>query len=49
MGWIRSDQGASLIEWAILVVMIAVVALVAVRFFGVQHSAMWSEIASSMP
>jgi Flp pilus assembly pilin Flp len=49
VGWIRSDKGASLIEWAILVVMIAVVALIAVSYVGAQNSQMWSDIASSLP
>ena len=49
MGWIRSERGASLIEWAMLVVLIAIVALIAVKFVGAQHSEMWSEIASSLP
>ncbi len=48
MGWIRSEKGAALIEWALLVVLIAIVALIAVRFAGAQHSLMWSQIADSL-
>ncbi len=44
MGWIRSERGASLIEWAMLVVLIAIVALIALKFVGAQNSDMWSEI-----
>ena len=44
----RSERAASLIEWGLLVVLIAVVALVAVQFAGDQNSTMWSDIASSM-
>ena len=43
-----SERAAGLIEWGLLVVLIAVVALIAVQFAGDQNSDMWSEIASSM-
>ena len=56
MGWVttltefvrrfRSERAASLIEWGLLVVLIAVVTLVAVTFAGDQNSEMWSEVAS---
>jgi len=48
MGWIRSERGAALIEWAILVVLIAVVALLAVKFVGSQNSQLWSQIGDSL-
>jgi len=44
----QSDRGAGLIEWGLLVILIAVVALIAVRFTGAQNSQMWSNIASSL-
>jgi Flp pilus assembly pilin Flp len=44
----QSERAAGLIEWGLLVVLIAVVALVAVQFAGDQNSDLWSEIASSM-
>lgn len=58
MGWeplgelvrmhIRSERAAGLVEWGLLVVLIAVVALVALQFAGDQNSALWSDIASSV-
>lgn len=49
MGWNpRNDRGASLVEWGLLVVLIAIVALIAVRFTGTQNSQMWSGIASAL-
>ena len=51
-GFVRSrfqdERAAGLVEWGLLVVLIAVVALVAVQFAGSENSDMWSEIASSM-
>jgi Flp pilus assembly pilin Flp len=44
----RSERAAGLVEWGLLVVLIAVVALVAVQFAGDQNSALWSDVASSM-
>jgi len=44
----RDDTGAGLIEWVLLVVLIAIVALVAVQYTGTQNSLMWSEIASAV-
>lgn len=49
MGWnLRDDTGAGLVEWGLLVVLIAIVALIAVRFTGTQNSQIWSTIASSV-
>jgi Flp pilus assembly pilin Flp len=58
MGWetfsefvrvnIQSERAAGLVEWGLLVVLIAVVALIAVQFAGDQNSTLWSDIASSM-
>jgi len=49
MGWkLRDDTGAGLVEWGLLVVLIAIVALIAVQYTGTQNSQMWSDIASSL-
>jgi len=44
----QSERAAGLVEWGLLVVLVAVVALVAVQFAGIQNSELWSEIASSV-
>ncbi|GBE20724.1 MAG TPA: Flp family type IVb pilin [Actinobacteria bacterium] len=50
MGWNpRDDTGAGLVEWGLLVILIAIVALIAVKYTGTQNLQMWSEIASSFP
>lgn len=52
MSWIRelldNDNGASMVEYALLVVLIALVALVAVQLAGSELSTTYSEIASSV-
>ena len=48
VGWIHEQRGAALVEWALLVILIAIVALVAVRVMGTQHSQMWSQIGESL-
>ena len=45
----RNDTGAGLIEWALLVILIAIVALIAVKYTGTQNLQMWSDIGSSFP
>jgi len=45
---LNDDSGASLIEYALLLLLIAIVALVAVAFAGEQNSELWSEVASSL-
>ncbi len=48
MMWVhRSDRGASLVEYGLLVVLMALVAILAVTFAGSETSALWSEIASA--
>ncbi len=42
------DRGASMVEYALLVVLIAIVALVAVQFAGTQLSDTYSEIGSGL-
>ena len=45
---IRNDEGASLVEYALLVVLIAIVALIAIAFAGEQVSDVFSEIGSEL-
>ena len=42
------DRAASMVEYALLVVLIAIVALVAVSFAGDEVSIMYSEIATDL-
>lgn len=42
------DRGASLIEYALLVVLIAVLALAAVQLVGSETSSMYSSIGASI-
>ena len=42
----EGENGASLIEWAILVSLVAIVAIVAVRFMGGETSTMFSDIGN---
>lgn len=50
--WIQtkmdSDEGASLVEYALLVVLIAIVAIIAITFAGEQVSDTFSEIGSEL-
>ena len=43
-----AEEGASMVEYALLVVLIALIALVAVQLAGSQLSQTYSEIASSV-
>lgn len=43
------DDGASIVEYSLLIALIAVIALVAIRFFGVELSTAYSDIAQSFP
>ena len=45
---LRSERGAALAEWGLLVVLIAIVAIVAVTLSGEQVSEQYSFIASSI-
>ena len=45
---IRSERGAGLVEMALLLILIAITALIAVRFAGESNSQMWSEIGSGL-
>lgn len=46
--WLKSEKGASMVEYGLLVVLIAIVALVAVSVMGEQTSEMYSEINSGL-
>jgi pilus assembly protein Flp/PilA len=46
--FIADQEGAALAEYGILVAFIAIVAIVAVTFFGARISAKFSEYANSM-
>ena len=49
MRLLRDDDGANLIEWGILVSLIAVIAILAVTSVGDQNSELFSEIVSGFP
>jgi pilus assembly protein Flp/PilA len=42
------DTGASMVEYALLVILVALVALIAVQLAGTELSSTYSEIASSV-
>ena len=44
----REERGASLVEYALLVVLIAIVAILAVRFAGNEVSSTFSEVGSNL-
>ena len=46
--WIKDEKGASMVEYALLVVLIAIVALVAVQLAGDEVSSTFSEIANDL-
>ncbi len=46
--WMKEEKGASMVEYALLVVLIAIIALVAVRLAGTEVSGTFSEIASGL-
>ena len=46
--WMQTDKGASMVEYALLVVLIAIVALVAVSIAGEEVSETFSEIQSGL-
>jgi len=43
-----SDEGASMVEYALLVVLIAIVALVAVRVAGTEVSETFAEVSAGL-
>lgn len=46
--WLKDEKGASMVEYALLVVLIAIVALVAVQIAGREVSGTFSEIGSGL-
>ena len=46
--WIREEKGASMVEYALLVVLIAIIALVAVQIAGREVSETFSEVGSGL-
>lgn len=53
LAWLRAkrwveERGASMVEYALLVALIAMVALIAVRVAGTELSTTYSEIASQV-
>ena len=46
--WMKEEKGASMVEYALLVVLIAIIALVAVQLAGREVSTTFSEIASGL-
>lgn len=46
--WLKEEKGASMVEYALLVVLIAIVALVAVSLAGDAVSETFSEIGSAL-
>ena len=46
--WLKEEKGASMVEYALLVVLIAIIALVAVALAGEAVSETFSEIGSAL-
>ena len=46
--WMKEEKGASMVEYALLVVLIAIVALVAIQIAGTEVSETFSEVASGL-
>ncbi len=46
--WMQDEKGASMVEYALLVVLIAIVGIVAVSIAGEEVSGTFSEIASAL-
>ena len=46
--WMKDEKGASMVEYALLVVLIAIVALVAVSLAGDEISSVFSEVATEL-
>ena len=46
--WIQEEKGASMVEYALLVVLIAIIALVAISLAGNEVSETFSTIANSL-
>jgi Flp pilus assembly pilin Flp len=48
IGRLGEDRGASMVEYALLIVLIAIVALLAIRLAGNQVSEAFSEVGSGL-
>ncbi|HUP16946.1 MAG TPA: Flp family type IVb pilin [Acidimicrobiia bacterium] len=46
--WMKEEQGASMVEYALLVVLIAIIAIVAISIAGRQVSTAFSTIANTL-
>jgi pilus assembly protein Flp/PilA len=46
--WVKEEKGASMVEYALLVVLIAIIAIVAVSIAGEQVSTAFSTIAATL-
>ena len=46
--WMKEEKGASMVEYALLVVLIAIIALVAVRLAGTEVSNTFNDIGSNL-
>jgi len=46
--WLKDEKGASMVEYALLVVLIAIIALVAVALAGEEVSSTFSDVASGL-
>ncbi|MGH8874730.1 MAG: Flp family type IVb pilin [Acidimicrobiia bacterium] len=47
-GWLSQEKGASMVEYALLVVLIAIIAIVAISLAGEQVSGAFQTIADSL-
>ena len=48
VSWAKAEKGASMVEYALLVVLIAIIALVAISLAGKNVSSAFSTIATSL-
>jgi pilus assembly protein Flp/PilA len=48
VSWTKSEKGASMVEYALLVVLIAIIAIVAISLAGQEVSSAFSTIATSL-
>ena len=46
--WVKEEKGASMVEYALLVVLIAIIAIVAISIAGRQVSTAFSTIANTL-
>lgn len=46
--WMAEEKGASMVEYALLIVLIAIIAILAIRLAGNQVSEAFSEVGSGL-